>query len=143
MRFIIYIIVIMGLMLSVRTYAEEINVIANKSFPVNHISTQTLKEIYLGEKVTEGGIRIRPYDHKNPKIRRKFLTKVLGVSEDGYNAYWIKKVFQEGGIPPITKPSSDEIIRTVREDTGGIGYIIRNEADVSGVKILLTIDVGD
>ena len=143
MKLFLKIVVILLFMVSTISYAEEIAIIANKAYPANHISLTTLKDIYLGEKTTEGGIRIKPYDQKSSMIRKKFLIKVIDTGEDGYNAYWIKKVFQEGGVPPIKKSSPDEVIRAIREEAGGIGYVWRNEGDVLGIKVLLTIDVGD
>lgn len=143
MKYILNIVVLLTLLTSTTLYAEEIAIIANKTYPANHISLTALKEIYLGEKNTESGIRIKPYDQKSTSLRKKFLTKVLGVNEDGYNAYWIKKVFQEGGVPPVMQATSEEVIRTIKEEPGGIGYIWRHEGDLSGIKILLTIEVGD
>lgn len=143
MKYILNIVALLTLLTSTTLYAEEIAIIANKAYPANHISLSTLKEIYFGEKNTESGIRIKPYDQKSTRLRKKFLTKVLGVSEDGYNAFWIKKVFQEGGAPPVTRATSDEVIRTIKEEPGGIGYIWKHEGDLSGIKILLTIEVGD
>lgn len=143
MKYLLNIVALFTLLASTTLYAEEIAIIANRAYPANHISLATLKEIYFGEKNTESGIRIKPYDQKSNRIRKKFLTKVLGVGEDGYNAYWIKKVFQEGGIPPVMKETSDEVIRTIKEEPGGIGYIWKYEGDLSGIKILLTVEVGD
>jgi hypothetical protein len=134
---------VLVIMFSSVSYAEEIEIIANRAYPANTLSIHILREIYFGEKAIEGNIRIKPFDQRNREIRKKFLTKVLGVSEDGYNAYWIKKVFQEGGAPPVMKSSSDEVIRAVKEEDGGIGYIWKHEGNASGIKVLLTVEVGD
>ena len=143
MKQFLFIAAVLVIMFSSVSYAGEIAIIANREYPVNTISTHILREIYFGEKAIEGNIRIMPFDQRSREIRKKFLTKVLGVSEDGYNAYWIKKVFQESGIPPVMKSSSDEVIRAVKEEDGGIGYIWKHEGNVSGIKVLLTVDVGD
>lgn len=143
MKSILLIIVMSVFMISATLYAEEIEIIANLDFPSNNLSIATIKEIYMGEKTTLGDIRIKPYDQKNSKIRRKFLDKVVGTNEDGYNAYWIKKVFQEGGVPPLAKSSVDDIINSVKEDAGGIGYIWKHDGNASGIKVLLIIEAGD
>lgn len=129
--------------MSTTSFAEEIIIIANNAYPADSISLTMVRDIYLGEKTTEDGLRIKPYDQNNPEIRRKFLVRVLGMSEDRYNAYWIKKVFQEGGAPPVKKSSSLEVIEGIRAEVGGIGYVWRHEGGVSGIKTLLKIDAGD
>lgn len=145
MKFSIYTIVILiySFILFTNSYAEEIVIIANRAYPSNSISLATLKEIYLAEKITEKGVRIKPYDQKSSRIRKKFVTKILGVGEDAYNAYWIKKVFQEGGVPPLTKSASDDVIRAVGDEVGGIGYVWKQESHASNIKIILTIEAGD
>jgi len=143
MKYILTIVALLTLLASTTLYAEEIAIIANRAYPVNHISLMTLKEIYFGEKNTEDGVRIKPYDQKDTRIRKKFLANVLGIGEDRYNAYWIKKVFQEGGSPPAVRRNSEDVIRAIKEEIGGIGYVWMHEVDPSGIKVLLTIEVGD
>lgn len=123
--------------------ADEIAIISNKEYPVDHISMSTLREIYLGEKLIEGDIRIKPFNHKDHKIKILFLKKVLGFNEDKFNAYWIKKVFQEGGVPPVMKNSSTDMIKAVEEEKGGIGYVWKHEAVAPHIKILLILDAGE
>ena len=102
-----------------------------------------MKEIYLGEKMSEGSIKIRPMDQNDELVRRKFIEKVMGTTVDGYKAYWIKKFFQEGITPPTAKASSTEMIQSVANISGGIGYVWADEIRVDSVKILLKIDVGN
>ncbi len=143
MKHFLYILTFFIIMIATASHAGEIAIIVNEAYPADTISFTTLKEIYFGDKTTEGRVRIKPYDQENRETRKKFITKVLGISEDRYNAYWIKKVFQEGGIPPIMKTSSYELIMTIKEEVGGIGYVWKDEGNVSGIKILLIIEAGD
>lgn len=50
------------LLLCTTTYAatRELAVISNKDYPSNAITVNTIRKIYLGEKLSEGNIRIRP-----------------------------------------------------------------------------------
>lgn len=137
--------VVIGLLLLYgQVQAKELAVIAHKAYPADKVTAATLKEIYRGEKTTEASAKIRPIDQKEPTIKKKFLGEVLGTSVDGYSGYWIKRVFQEGGVPPTIKGGSDEVIQTVSQEAGSIGYVWKSEAaGRSDVKILLTIEVGD
>ena len=140
-------IVIGGLMLllcdNTQAYARDLAIISNKDYPVNTISTAKVKEIYLGEKMSEGSVKIKPMDQNDEQLRRRFIERVVGTSVDGYKAYWIKKFFQEGITPPTTKASSSEMIHAVANMTGGIGYVWADEIRGDSVKVLIKIDVGN
>ncbi|MBI4715862.1 MAG: hypothetical protein HY760_08005 [Nitrospirae bacterium] len=119
-------------------------IIANQSYPSGSITPGVLKEIYRGEKSMEGSVRIRPVDQKDPVIKKHFLGKILGTTVDGYNGYWIKRVFQEGGVPPAIKGSPGEVIQVVGQEPGGIGYVWKSDVGgEKGIKLLLTIEVGE
>ncbi|MBI5194250.1 MAG: hypothetical protein HZA08_12540 [Nitrospirae bacterium] len=126
-----------------QAYARDLAIISNKDYPVNTISTAKVKEIYLGEKMSEGSVKIKPMDQNDEQLRRRFIERVMGTSVDGYKAYWIKKFFQEGITPPTTKASSSEMIHAVGGTTGGIGYVWADEVRGDSVKVLLKIDVGN
>jgi ABC-type phosphate transport system substrate-binding protein len=144
MKTITWGIVISLLLLGGICQAKELAIIANQGYPTGSISMATLKDIYRGEKTVEGSVKIRPMDQKDPVIKKKFVGEVLGSTLDGYNSYWIKKVFQEGGIPPVVKGSSEEVIQTVGQEAGSLGYVWKSEAaGKGGIKVLLTIDVGE
>lgn len=123
--------------------ARELVIITNKDYPASSISTGKVKEIYLGEKMSEGSVKIKPMDNNDEHLRRKFIEKIMGSTLDNYKAYWIKKFFQEGITPPPVKPSSSEMVQSVGNTSGGIGYVWADEVKSESVKILLKIDVGN
>lgn len=125
-------------------YARELAIIANKDYPLNSISASAVKDIYLGEKTSEGGVRIKPMDQKDEAIKKRFIEKVMGSTVDGYKAYWIKKFFQEGVTPPTSKGSPAEMIQAISQTGGSVGYVWTDEVKSdSGVKVLLKIEVGN
>ncbi len=126
-----------------QAYARDLAIISNKDYPASTISTAKVKEIYLGEKMSEGSIKIKPMDQNDEQLRRRFIERVMGTSVDGYKAYWIKKFFQEGITPPTTKASSTEMINAVGSSSGGIGYVWADEVRGDAIKVLLKIDVGN
>ena len=145
--------------------AEELVIISNQVYPVDKVFIGTVKDIYLGEKTMEGSIRIRPMDQNDPLIREAFMERVLGITIENYQSHWFKKVFREGGnppvvkesskeviefilsvssIPPLLKESSKDVIEYVKNNSGAIGYVWKDEAaGVKGLKVLMSIDVID
>lgn len=139
-------VIIVGLLVflwgSVHASARELAIISNKDYPASTISSAVVKEIYLGEKISEGLYRIKPMEQSDETIKRKFIEKVVGSTVDGYKAYWIKKFFQEGITPPTAKASSSDVIQAVGQTSGGIGYVWGDEVK-GDVKVLLKIEVGN
>jgi len=123
--------------------ARELAIVANKDFPSNAVTAARVKEIYLGEKMTEGGVKIKPMEHHDEVLKKRFIEKVMGSSIDGYKAYWIKKFFQEGITPPTNKASSADVLQSVAQTSGGIGYVWADEVKGDGVKVLLKLEVGN
>ncbi len=122
--------------------AEEIAIISNKDYPSNTITLVKVKEIYLGEKLSDGYLKIKAFENNGESIKKKFIGEVMGITMDEYRAYWIKKFFREGVTPPFTKASSSDVIQAVSQTSGGIGYVWAEEVS-SDVKVLLKIDAGD
>ena len=123
--------------------ARELAIVSNKDFPLNAITAAKVKEIYLREKLTEGSVKLKPMEHNDEVLKKKFIEKVMGSSIDGYKAYWIKKFFQEGIIPPTNKASSADVLQSVAQTSGGIGYVWADEVKGDGVKVLLKVEVGN
>lgn len=124
-------------------FADDIVVIVNENYPISSYTLPVIKSIYMGEKVFEGAVKIKPIDQKeSSSIRKKFIEKVLSSTTENYKAYWIKKVFREGALPPAVKNSSKEVIESVINENGSIGYVWAEEvANKAGVKILFKITV--
>ncbi len=124
--------------------AKELAVVAKKTFPIDAITLDNLKEIYLGQKQIIGGLRLRPVDQRDDlEIKQSFL-QALQLSGLVYSTYWNNRLFREGGNSPISAQNSEEVIKTVETVDGAIGYIWLEEAkEASGrIKVLLSIDTG-
>jgi ABC-type phosphate transport system substrate-binding protein len=131
--------------MAVTADARDLAVIAGKEFPADTLSMSTLKDIYMGEKQVLNGVRLKPIDQRdNQQIKFDFLNRVLRLSKDGYVTYWNNRLFREGGIPPIPKNDSAEVIATIEGTDGAIGYVWLDQAKAAkdSLKILLTITVG-
>jgi hypothetical protein len=57
--------------------------------------------------------------------------------------YWNNRLFREGGIPPIPKNNSADVISAVQDTDGAIGYVWLTDTTDSkaNLKILLTIPI--
>ena len=130
---------------SITVSAKEIAIIANKNNPLTRTSATELADIYRGQEEVISGVRLKPIDQSDSQeIRALFLTKVMRMSHEAYINYWNHRLFQEGGIPPVLKNDSSEVISTVRDKEGAIGYIWASEAKgVEGIRVILTIDASE
>lgn len=125
--------------------ARELAIIVNKSFPAIVLTNKDIKEIYLGQREIIEGIRLKPVDQDyNQAIRKVFMQRIIMLPVDAYSTYWNNRIFQRGGIPPVLRKSSEEVVKTVVETDGAIGYVWLEEAQTvaSRVKVLFTIDSG-
>ena len=121
--------------------ATEIAIIVNTNSPLTRLSVGEIADIYLGQKEVAGNVRLKPVDQSDKQeINAAFLEKILHMTHDAYVTYWNRRLFQEGGIPPSLKGNSKEVISTVKEKEGAIGYVWASELNAEGIRAILTID---
>jgi ABC-type phosphate transport system substrate-binding protein len=128
--------------LSSVVHAKEIAVIVNKNNPLTQVSQTELSDIYLGQEEVVSSVRLKPIDQNdNQEIRAIFLKKILHMTHEAYINHWNHRLFREGGIPPLLRSDSSEVIRTVKEKQGAIGYVWESEArGVDGIRVIMTFD---
>ena len=122
---------------------QTMAIVAGVGFPKNRLTLEEVKAIYLGEIQILRDLRIYPIDQSyNQPIRAKFLEQILHITRDSYIDYWNKRLFQKGGFTPLLKNNSREVLETVREQEGGIGYVWLNETEGEDtLRILMTSDL--
>ncbi|MBD3222130.1 hypothetical protein GF314_12915 [bacterium] len=114
----------------------EIVVVAHPDVPVDTISPQELRRIYLGKSTRwSGGLAIRPVMLAIDRPYRRFIVRALEHTEDGFEVYWKRMVFTGKGRPPRTFATPDELAFYVRMTPGAIGYLPR-EADRTDLKVV-------
>jgi len=114
---------------STLAYSGDIYVISNSSVS---IAADDIKDIYTGEKLVEGGVKLSPID--NNTIKADFLEKVVHMAPDKYASMWGKKVFRDGLTAPVTKSTDADVIALVKAKPGNIGYVTNPSADVKVIK---------
>ena len=109
----------------------KIAIIVNANSPLgNNISMDKVRDIYTGKIKFEGKTKIQPANQKDKGLFDEYLGKFVGMDANAYKNHWVKKVFAEGGAPPLIIGSSKDVIKYVSENDGGIGYVW--EGDLTG-----------
>jgi ABC-type phosphate transport system substrate-binding protein len=118
-------------------HAVEIVVIVNEAGPLVNLSAPNIRDIYLGEKSFEGGIKIAAINYSEGPVKNVFFTEVLKMTSKEYRLYWTKKLFQAGGTAPMVINNPKNILDTVRKTKGAIGYVAKEDLkDIKGIKII-------
>jgi hypothetical protein len=95
------------------------------------IRPEDVRDIFLGEKQLERGVRLVPID--NGAAQQEFLAKVLQTDAQKYYARWARKSFREGITAPASKGTDAEVIAFVKSTPGAVGYVSRS---YPGVKVI-------
>lgn len=109
-------------------------VIANTSVPSADLAD--VRKVYLGKKTRIADVSVTPILNQDPNLTQEFLDKVVGQSNNAFQAYWVEKVFTGQATKPREMSNDAAIKAYVATTPGAIGYINRSSVDNS-VKVLL------
>lgn len=127
-------------LLSFNSYALDIAVIVNSSGPLTNASRSDVKNIYLGDKRYEGGVQIVPCLFPEGGVKEMFLKDTLIMTPKQYKVYWTRKMFQDGVPVPKTYSNPDDILNSVRNNKGGIGFLPKEAIDnLNLLKVIMVI----
>lgn len=118
----------------------EVRVVANADVPDTALTRAQVSNLFLGKsKSLPSGTKVVPVDQDTEEpSTTEFYSKVVKKNPNQLKSYWSGLIFTGKGVPPETVLDDDEVIDYVSENPNGIGYV-SGDADVSGVKVLLTI----
>lgn len=107
----------------------------------NSITAEELQRLYTGKSSSfANGESVLPLNLSDGNaLRASFDQKALGRSSSQIKAYWSKLVFTGKGTPPKEVATEEEMIKLVGSNPNLLGYV-SSGADLSAVKVLLTID---
>jgi len=111
--------------------AMELHVVTH---PGLEVSADDLKEIYLGDLLFAGSVRLEPL--QNAVMQRAFVTDVLGMTPARFETWWAKKSIKAGLVAPAALAGDRETLDYVRRTPGAIGYVT---GPPSGVRVIRTI----
>ncbi len=119
----------------------DIVIIGHPDSNTGTLDAQSVKKLFLGErKAFPSGYHATPMNHVvGSPDRKEFFSSVLGMAESSHNRHWKRKLSTGGGNSPIELSSHDEVLRSIANTPGSIGYIDARLVNDT-VKVLLTID---
>lgn len=125
---------------SLNAFALDIAVIVNASGPLVNASMSDIKDIYLGEKRYEGTLQIVPLLFPEGDVKEIFLKDTVMMTPKQYKVYWTRKMFQDGVPIPKTYSHPNEILSTVRNNKGGIGFLPKEAiGNLNDLKVIIII----
>lgn len=121
---------------AVSQVSSDVVVIVNKSVQENSLSSNAIKNIFLGNKsVWDNGQKVQFLTLNSGDIHEIFLKKYVNKTASQFNSYWIKQVFTGKGKSPKSFDSENALVEYVSTKDGAIGYVSK-ETDTSSVKVI-------
>lgn len=118
------------------SFADNYQVVANESFPVDEISAGELRRIFLLKMKNVGGVQVTVTNlEKDVGTRADFSNAVLQKTADQIERYYLKLSLSGKGSPLKPFGSESAMIEKLKAETGAIGYVA-NGTSVAGVKVL-------
>ena len=116
-------------------------VISNKSFPVNHLTSQQIIKIFLKEPITIPGIsNITAFNQSNSSSAyNNFYKDIFHWQPDQVDHYWSQFIFTGTKSEPQQLSYPSDAINAVLSSRGNIAYVDTSQIsshDISRVKIL-------
>lgn len=116
--------------------ATDFRVIANQSVPVSSLSSDDLKNIFLGTKTAlQDGSHVEPALLQSGAVHEAFARQLIGKTGFALEAYYRSLVFTGRGLMPKTLSSDADMVRHVAKTRGAVGYVSA-ETSLTGVKAL-------
>src|SRR5438128_7571373 len=72
------------------------------------LSSDDIRELYLGDKEFSGDVRLVPVD--NQAALSEFVVKALGMNPQRYNTLWVKKAFRDALNTTALTPGDFEVL---------------------------------
>jgi ABC-type phosphate transport system substrate-binding protein len=134
---------LIGALLSVsvsNSAIADIAIVVNKKMDIKSIDINEVRDLYLGERrAFPNGIHAVPINHtEGSPDRKEFFSEVLNMDEGAVERRWKRKMAVSTYYEPEEVGSYKELLKTIANTPGSIGYIDASEVNDS-VKVLLTI----
>lgn len=118
--------------------AQDFAVVVNASNPVSTLSKDEVAKLFLKKTVSwKSGQSAAPVElPASAKVRESFAREVLNKSVAQVRSYWQQQIFSGRDVPPVEKPTEDDVLAYVRANPNAIGYVSRSTNIGRGVKIV-------
>lgn len=104
--------------------AQDVVVVANKRVQISQISSDDLRDIFIGVKsrFRDGSYAV-PVTLKGGPAHEVFLQHHIGESPDVFREAWRKAVFTGQGAMPRAFDSEAALLEFVAATPGAVGYV--------------------
>lgn len=116
-------------------WAGNVVLVAHQGFPVNSLSKDEVKAIYLSKKKNVSGTMVKLTATKDETLAGEFLRQYVGKTPSQFSSYYKKLIFTGKGKPPKSLTSESETISYVARSRGALGFI-SSAAVTDKVKII-------
>jgi phosphate transport system substrate-binding protein len=117
----------------------ELAIIVNKSNPNDNLKFSELREYFLAERSnwSSGGGKVRVIMREPGEPERDAVLRLIyDMDEKDFNSYFLGKKFRGEVLEePRLRSSTPDMIKTISNVQGAIGYVRADEVDAS-VKVL-------
>ena len=126
----------------------DVAIISNPDDNIGKIDIYNVKNIFLGERKSfPNGINANPINHTQGSPARKiFFHNILGITEQAHDGHWLRKqkkrTMRTTAYPPEEAGSYTDVLKTVANTSGAIGYIDASMVNDS-VKVVMMIKTSD
>ena len=127
------------LFISSAAYAD-LAIIGHPDSNAGDLDIQSARKIFLGERKSfPSGNHATPMNHVvGSPDRKEFFSLVMNMPEFSYTRHWKRKMSTGIGHLPAELKSHKEVLRSIADTPGSIGYIDAGKVDGT-VKVLLTV----
>lgn len=131
--------VTLSLFISSIAYAD-LAIIGHPDSNVGDLDIQSARKIFLGDRKSfPSGNHATPMNHAvGSPDRKEFFSVVMNMPEFSYTRHWKRKMSKGIGHLPAELKSHQEVLRSIANTPGSIGYIDASKVDGT-VKVLLTV----
>lgn len=110
-------------------HAAGYAVVVSRNTPVESMSPERIKDVFLKKRNYEGNIKLLPVNILgDAAVRKEFERNVLQMQREEINRYWITSHFR-GISPPVTQASLVSVQKFVEKVNGAIGYLPKDMVD--------------
>jgi ABC-type phosphate transport system substrate-binding protein len=120
------------------SYGEEYVLICHKDGPVDTLTSQQVKRIFLGKmKKWPGGSSVDIVVNSNKDVHAQFTRAVLNKSPSQLSNYWKKILFSGRSMLPVFVKNDLDAKRYVAEHTNALTYIDVTSLDETLKQIVI------
>ncbi len=119
-------------------HAEELRFICNKDVTEKVLSTELIKNIFLGNivKWSDGKNITFVVNYKEKEIHSILVRNYTNKAPSQFKNYWKRKMFAGEGSMPKNFKTQDDVIKFISQTSGAIGYIGKSTTVTANVKTI-------